>query len=329
MSWAGAAPVVFVLLWSTGFVGAKYGLPYAEPFTFLALRLAIAAALLGAAAAVTSGRLSRAQLGRAAVSGLLLHATYLGGVFWAISRGTPAGVSAVVVSLQPVLVAALAVRLLGERLVLRQWAGLAVGVLGVGLVVAPGLVGRAGDSPVEGLLACLLALLGGTLGTLWHKRHGDGIPLLWGAAVQYAAAAVVLAGLSAATETQHIEWTGRFVVAMVWLVLALSIGAILLLLVLLRQGSASAVSSLLYLVPPATAVEAFLLFDERLAALSLVGIVVSCVGVAMVVRRPAGAPPVGPPGGEVTGASPPRAQDAPPLSPPAAQPAPQARSTGR
>ncbi|MCW2615422.1 MAG: putative integral rane protein [Frankiales bacterium] len=283
MSWA---PAAFVLLWSTGFVGAKYGLPYAEPFSFLALRLAIAAALLGLVAAVTSGRVRREQVGRAAVSGLLLHATYLGGVFWAISRGTPAGVSSVVVSLQPVLVAALAVRLLDERLVRRQWAGLAVGVLGVALVVGPGLVGGEQDSPVAGLVACLLALVGGTLGTLWQKRHGDGIPLLWGTAVQYAAAAAVLAVLSAATESQRLEWTGEFVAALVWLVVALSIGAVLLLLLLLRRGSASAVSSLYYLVPPATAVEAYVMFDERLAAVSLAGIVVTCVGVAMVVRRP-------------------------------------------
>ena len=316
MTWAALAPVAFVLLWSTGFVGAKYGLPYAEPFTFLALRLAIAAALLGVAAALTSGRLTRAQLGRAAVTGLLMHATYLGGVFWAISRGTPAGVSSVVVSLQPVLVAALAVRLLGERLMARQWVGLAVGVAGVGLVVAPGLTGTTQDSPVEGLVACLLALLGGTLGTLWHKRHGDGIPLLWGTAVQYAAAAVVLALLSAATETQRIDWTGEFLAALAYLVVALSIGAVLLLLVLLRRGSASGVSSLYYLVPPATAVEAYLLFGEQLAALSLIGIVVTCVGVALVVR-PA----------QVTAPSPPGAQDPAAPPPPAAQPSPQARST--
>ncbi|MBC7375188.1 MAG: DMT family transporter [Frankiales bacterium] len=298
MSPAQLAPAAFVLLWSTGFVGAKYGLPYAEPFTFLALRLAIAAVLLAVVASATGTRIARAQLGRAAVSGLLLHATYLGGVFWAISRGTPAGVSSVVVSLQPVLVAALAVRLLGERLVGRQWAGLAVGVAGVGLVVAPGLAARQGDSPAEGIVACLLALLGGTLGTLWQKRHGDGIPLLWGTAVQYAAAAAVLTVLSAASETQRIGWTGQFVAALVWLVLALSIGAILLLLVLLRRGSASGVSSLFYLVPPATAVQAYVAFDERLAALSVVGIVVTCVGVAMVLRRPR----------QLTGASPPAAQ---------------------
>lgn len=316
MTWAALAPVAFVLLWSTGFVGAKYGLPYAEPFTFLALRLAIAATLLGVAAALTGGRLTRAQLGRAAVTGLLMHATYLGGVFWAISRGTPAGVSSVVVSVQPVLVAALAVRLLGERLMARQWAGLAVGVAGVGLVVAPGLTGSTRDFPVEGLAACLLALLGGTLGTLWHKRHGDGIPLLWGTAVQYAAAAVVLALLSAATETQRIDWTGDFLAALAYLVVALSIGAVLLLLVLLRRGSASGVSSLYYLVPPATAVEAYLLFGEQLAAVSVVGIVVTCVGVALVVR-PA----------RLTASSPPGAQDPAAPPPPAAQRSPQARST--
>ena len=218
---------LFVLLWSTGFVGAKYGLPDAEPFVFLALRLAIAAALLAVAALVTGSRITRGQLGRAAVSGLLLHATYLGGVFWAISRGTPAGVSAVVVSLQPVLVAALAIPLLAERLRPAQWLGLALGVAGVVLVVVPRL---GGTLPVRGVVACLVALAGGTLGTLWQKRYGDGVPLLWGTAVQYAAATVVLATLSAATEQPRLAFTPRLVGALVWLVLVLSLGAVLLLL---------------------------------------------------------------------------------------------------
>ncbi len=280
----GLAPGAFVLLWSTGFVGAKYGLPYAEPFTFLALRLAIAGALLAAAAALSRSGIGRAQMGRAAVSGLLLHATYLGGVFWAISRGTPAGVSSVIVSLQPVLVAALATRLLGEQLIRRQWLGLLVGVVGVALVIAPGLAGSSGRLPVSGVVACLLSLVGGTAGTLWQKRHGDGIPLLAGTAVQYAAAATALVAVSLATESRHIAWTNHFVGALTWLVLVLSIGAVLLLLVLLRRGSASGVSSLFYLVPPATAVEAFLVFGERLAALSVVGVGVAAVGVAMVVK---------------------------------------------
>ena len=274
---------LFVLLWSTGFVGAKYGLPDAEPFTFLALRLAIAAALLAAAALITRTRITRGQTARSAVTGLLLHAAYLGGVFWAISRGTPAGVSAVVVSLQPVLVAVLAVPLLAERLRQIQWVGLALGVAGVVLVVAPRL---GGSIPARGVVACIIALIGGTLGTLWQKRHGQEIPLLWGTAVQYAAATAALCVLSAATEHQYIIWSARFVGALVWLIVVLSLGAVLLLLLLLRRGSAAGVSSLLYLVPPATALEAYLLFDERLAALSMVGIVATALGVALVVRAP-------------------------------------------
>jgi drug/metabolite transporter (DMT)-like permease len=275
------AAALFVLLWSTGFVGAKYGLPYAEPFTFLALRLLIAGALLAVAASATRSRIDRAQAGRAAVSGLLLHATYLGGVFWAISRGTPAGVSAVVVSLQPVLVAALALPLLGERLVRRQWLGLVIGVAGVVLVVGPDLGGAV---PTAGLISCVVALGGGTAGTLWQKRYGDGIPLLWGTSVQYAAATTVLALASFAVEDQRIDWTPRFIGAMAWLILVLSLGAILLLMVLLRRGTASSVSSLLYLVPPATALEAWLLFDERLHPLSVVGVGLTALGVALAVR---------------------------------------------
>jgi drug/metabolite transporter (DMT)-like permease len=286
-----AAPVVFVLLWSTGFVGAKYGLPYAEPFTFLALRLATAGALLAALAAVlrSAWPTDRRQVGRAGVAGLLLHAGYLGGVFFAIDSGLPASVAAVVTSLQPVLTAALATRLLGERLVAVQWLGLVLGVGGVALVLAPGLASAAGEDgafPPGGVVSCLVALLCGTAGTLWQKKHGDDIPLLSGTVVQYAAAALALLAAAAATETMTIEWTADFVLALVWLVLPLSLGAVLLLLFLLRRGSASGVSSLLYLVPPATAVEAYLLFGEELPLLSLGGVVVTTVGVALVLRPP-------------------------------------------
>lgn len=285
------APVLFVLLWSTGFVGAKYGLPYAPPFTFVALRLAAAAVLLAVlAAALRSEPLtSRGQYGRASVVGLLLHAGYLGGVFYGISLGVPAGVSAVIVSLQPVLTAVLATRVLGERPTTRQWLGLVVGVAGVALVVGPGVVegGPAESLPVAGLVACLVALASGTLGTVHQKRHGDGIPLIRGTVVQYAAAAVLLGGAALATEdVTAVRWTGEFVVAFVWLVLVLSIGAVLLLLLLLRRGSAAGVSSLYYLVPPATAVEAYLLFGEQVSGLSLVGIGVTALGVALVVVPP-------------------------------------------
>ncbi len=280
-------PTLFVLLWSTGFVGAKYGLPYAEPFTFLSVRLLLAAALLGGlAVALRSARMpSRTQYGHAAVVGVLLHAGYLGGVFYAISTGVPAGVSAVVVSLQPVLTAVLATRVLDERLVARQWTGLMLGVVGVTLVVAPGLAGSGSTAslPLAGLLGCGVALACGTSATLYQKRHGDGIPLVWGTAVQYAAASLLLLAAASATESLRIAWTTEFVAALVWLVLVLSLGAVLLLLVLLRRGSASSVSSLLYLVPPATAVEAFLLFGERLPLPALAGVAVTALGVALVV----------------------------------------------
>jgi drug/metabolite transporter (DMT)-like permease len=280
-------PALFVLLWSTGFVGAEYGLPYAPPFTFLALRLAVAAVLLaGLAAALGSARMeSRGQYGHAAVVGLLLHAGYLGGTFFGISRGVPAGVAAVIVSLQPVLTAVLAARVLGERPSARQWLGLAIGIAGVALVVGPGLVdvGSAQSLPISGVVGCVVALVSGTLGTVYQKRYGDGIPLVWGTAVQYAAATTVLLAAALATEDLSIHWTAHFVGALIWLVLVLSIGAVLLLLLLLRRGTAAGVSSLYYLVPPATAVEAYFLFGERLSGLSLLGIGVTAIGVALVV----------------------------------------------
>lgn len=279
-----AAPAVFVLLWSTGFIGAKYGLPYAEPFVFLGLRLLVAALLLVLLALLTRApRPVGAQWGRSALSGVLLHTAYLGGVFWAIAHGFPAGVAAVVVSLQPVLVAALGRGVLGEHLSAVQWGGLTLGIVGVVLVLTPGL--SAGGLTGAGLASCLVALAGGTLGTLHQKRYGDGIPLLSGTAVQYAAAAGVLLVAATVTDTWTIDWTTEFVLAFGWLVLALSLGAVLLLLYLLRRGSAAGVSSLFYLVPPATAVEAHLAFGEDLAALSILGIAVTTVGVALVVRR--------------------------------------------
>ena len=279
-------PALFVVLWSTGFVGAKYGLPYADPFPFLAVRLGLAAALLALLALVTRSALPRwgGQYGAAAVVGVLLHAGYLGGVFTGIALGVPAGVAAVLTSLQPVLTAVLAVRVLGERLRAVQAAGLVLGVVGVVLVLAPGLLSASGALPRAGLAAVVVALLSGTAATLYQKRHGGEVPLLSGTAVQYAAATGLLLIAAAVTGQRRVEWTGEFVLALAWLVVVLSIGAVLLLLVLLQRGSAASVSSLLYLVPPATAVEALLLFDERLAPVSIAGVAVAALGVALVVR---------------------------------------------
>lgn len=281
-----AVPAFFVLLWSTGFVGAKYGLPYAEPFTFLLIRLAIAAALLAGLAAATRSAwpATAAAWRRTAVAGLLLHAGYLGGVFTAIDLGMPAGVAAVIVGIQPLATAALAGILLGERVGARGWAGLAIGLGGVALVLVPDALGDAAGSGLSlaAVAACLAALAATTAGTLYQKRHGDQTPLLSGAAVQYGAASALLLVLALATETMTVRWTPDFIAAMAWLVLALSLGAVLLLLSLLRRGSAARVSSLFYLVPPATAVESYLLFGETLGTIELAGMALAVIGVAVV-----------------------------------------------
>ena len=282
------APALFVLLWSTGFVGAKYGLPYAEPFSFLAVRLGVASALLVLAMLVLRKPWpNRVQARHAAVSGLLLHAVYLGGVFWAIKAGMPAGIAALIVGLQPILTAIVAKSTLREQVALAQWLGLVLGLIGVTLVVAS----RMGNSVVAGvadvstpsLVAAGLALLGITLGTVYQKRFGAGTPLLGGTLVQYVASTLALTVLAFAFETRVIAWTPSFIFALGWLVLVLSFGAVLLLMGLIERNAASSLSSLFYLVPIATAIEAYFLFGERLSPLAYGGMLIAIIGVALVV----------------------------------------------
>ena len=284
-----AAPVVFVLLWSTGFVGARYGLPYAPPFTLLAVRMVIAAAALAVMAAVVRSTWPRRNEAyrQSAVIGVLLHAGYLGGVFYAISVGLPVSVTALVVCLQPVVVAVLAGPTLNERLIPRQWLGIALGLVGALLVITPGLLnqGSPGAYPPAAVIAVLIALCSAAAATLLQKRHGAGIAMLPGTAVQYTAAAVVLGALALATEDTTIDWTPAFIGAMAWLIVALSIGAVLIMFWLLRVGTATGVSSLYYLVPPVTLFEAYLLFGERLSPLALAGFGLATIGVALVRQK--------------------------------------------
>ena len=280
-----ALPATFVLLWSTGFIGARLGLPYAEPLTFLTLRFVIAAALLAVLALATGAPWPRraAEVARAAVSGLLVHGLYLGGVFVGIRLGVEAGVSSLIVATQPLLVAAVAGVFLGEHLAGRQWLGMALGLCGVALVLAQKL-GHGTGSPA-GVVACLVALGGISAGTLYQKRHGAQVDLLTGNVVQYAAAAC-LCGLGAAmAEHWRIEWTPALIVALAWLVLALSLGAVSLLYLMIRRGAAASVSSLFFLVPPVTALLGWLIFGETMAPPALLGLVLAVVGVALVVRR--------------------------------------------
>jgi drug/metabolite transporter (DMT)-like permease len=289
MKLATLAPVIFVLLWSTGFVGAKFGLPYAEPFTFLWVRMLIVVALLGTFALATKAAWpsSWTLTAHAGVTGLLMHAGYLGGVFFAISRGLPAGLAALVVGLQPILTAILAQILLRERVNAVQWLGLLLGFVGVALVVGEKVVNaRVAQIEPSAFVAVFLALLCTTVGTVYQKRFGAQMPLVGGTVVQYVAACVGLLVLALLfRESMRLEWSPQFVFAMAWLVLVLSIGAILLLMYLIRHNSASSVASLFYLVPPAVALEAYFLFGERLGVLALLGMAVAMVGVALVVRR--------------------------------------------
>ena len=277
------APALFVLLWSTGFVGAKYGLPYADPFVFLAVRVLIAAMLLFALAKVMRMpvRIGRSAVIRSGLIGFFLHACYLGGVFYSIAQGLPAGVAAVVTSLQPVLVSILAVKVLGEKLRPRQVIGLFVGLLGVILVLGPSFDAQI---PMPALIAIFVALIGSTTATLLQKKIGADIPLLSGTAYQYLFSGLVLGVIAIATQETSINWNFRFTVAFVWLLLVLSVGAILLLLWLLNSGSAAKVSSLFYLVPPATAVEAFVLFGEKVNTQGFLGIGITALGVWLVMR---------------------------------------------
>jgi drug/metabolite transporter (DMT)-like permease len=277
-------PAVFVLLWSTGFIGARLGLPYAGPLTFLSLRYALAAGLLVIIAlsvrAPWPGRPT--EIVHYAIAGLLVHGVYLGGVFLGISLGVEAGISALIVSLQPLLVAAFAGLLLGERVSVRQWAGLALGFIGVSLILFHKL-GR-GFSDALGGLACVVALLGITTGTLYQKRFGAGMDLRTGTAIQFAAAGLATAPLALIFEQARVVWSGEFVFALLWLVLVLSLGAVSLLYVLIRRGAAASVSSLFFLVPPCTALIAWPLFGERLGPAALLGMALTLGGVILAAR---------------------------------------------
>ena len=277
-------PALFVVLWSTGFIGARLGLPHAGPLTFLALRYSLVAGLLVLVALAFRAPWPRTwtEVGHYAVAGLLVHAIYLGGVFVAISLGVEAGVSALIVGIQPLLTAALAGLFLRERVSARQWTGLCLGLLGVTLVLANKL--GQGPGSALGSLACLVSLFAITFGTLYQKRYCAGMDLRTGSVVQFVAAGLATAPLAFLFEDTSIEWTGEFLFALLWLVFVLSLGAVTLLYVLIRRGAAARFASLFFLVPPCTALIAWPLFGETLGATALAGMAVTAMGVALATR---------------------------------------------
>ncbi|WP_029047699.1 DMT family transporter [Cupriavidus sp. amp6] len=290
-AWVAAMPWLFVLIWSTGFIVAKYGMPYAEPMTFLFLRFVGVLVLMVPFVLLAGVPLPRAagtahadwrMVGHLAVAGLLLQAGYLGGVWAAIRLGMPAGVSALIAGMQPILTALIAARL-GERISGHQWLGLLLGIAGVALVVANKL-GTSALTPA-GLALAVGALISITVGTVYQKHFCPVFDLRMGSVIQFGAAALACLPFMFLFETREVQWTAAMIGALAWLVVALSIGAISLLFLLIRQGAATRVSSLMYLTPPTTAVMAWLLFGERFPPLAAAGMVLAALGVALVIRR--------------------------------------------
>ena len=276
-----AAPGLFVILWASGFIGAKLGLPYAQPLTFLFLRMLGAVLLLGAVVLVARPKWpNREAIFDSCATGVFMHALYLGGVYISIAKGFPAGLSALIVGLQPLLTSTIASRLLGEQVVVRQWGGLLLGIAGVYLVVQDRAT-TGGATPLA-WGASIVALLSITVGTIYQKRFGGGIDWRPGMLIQYAAAGTLFALGAMAFETRIVHWTPEFLFALGWLVVVLSLGAIWLLYFLISRSAATRVVSLFYLTPPVTALIAWALFNERLAVGALIGMVFCVIGVFLV-----------------------------------------------
>jgi len=278
------AGALFIFFWASGFIGAKYGLPYAEPFTFLALRFLIAVALLLPAALLWRARwpATPAEFGHVVAAGLLVQSVYLTGVYYAIWHGISTGVIALIGGLQPLLTGVLAAPLLGERVSPRQWLGLVLGFGGLALVVAEKVdfgTGAAIGAAIGGA-----GLLGITFGTLYQKRFCAAIDIRAAVTIQNVASALVMLALAAAFESMAVRWTGDFLFALLWTAVGLSVIAIALYYVLVRRGAAARVTSLIYLSPPTTALMGWLVFGETFSALALAGMAVAVAGVALANR---------------------------------------------
>jgi drug/metabolite transporter (DMT)-like permease len=278
-------PWVFVLIWSSGFVVAKYAFEYSDVLFFLGVRLLIAGCILLVItlALGQSLRLTRRQILISLSLGLTLQGLYLGGVWEAIANGSPAGIASVVTSTQPILVSILAFMILKERLLRKQITGLVLGFAGVVLVLSPALTAT-GEMTFIALALLILGLSGSTSATLIQKKFGDSLPLLAGTTYQFLFAGVILTLISVLSGRTNLQWNLQSTLAMAWAVIVTSIIAVVALLWMLQRGSAAKVSSLLYLVPPAASLQAWALFGEKLNAQSIIGIAMTALGVALVQR---------------------------------------------
>ncbi len=285
--WRSPLPVFFVLLWSTGFIVAKFGLPYAPPLTILLLRCSLVLLVLVPIVLACKAPWPKGALLHVAVAGLLLQAGYLGGVWCAIKLGMPAGVTALIVGMQPILTAA-AAPLIGESVRPRQWLGLLFGLGGVALVVYAKIT-LVGLAPLA-IVYCVLALLSITAGTMYQRHFCPRFDLRTGTVIQFGSTVAILLPLAIWFEQldpglSRVAWTPGFVASLLWSVFALSIGAIFLLFKLLQRRDATEVTSLLYLTPPTTAIMAWLMFGEAFSLLGVAGMALAVAGVVCVVKK--------------------------------------------
>ena len=277
-------PAIFVVLWSTGFIGMRLGAPFAEPFTFMMWRMLIVVSILSVVSLAmrASWPNNFRTVSHIALAGLMVHATYLCGVLYAINLGLPLGYVALIAGLQPVLTAVFANLFLREKLNAGQWAGMALGMIGVVIVVSSKY--HLGNINGPAVFAATVGLVGITFGTLYQKRYCAQMDLRTGGVIQFSATGLVMFLLSCVLETGRVEWTGQFVFALFWLAVVLSIGAISLLYLMIRRGAASRVASLFFLTPSVTALMAFFLFNESLNMLAIAGMLLTAAGVALVMR---------------------------------------------
>jgi drug/metabolite transporter (DMT)-like permease len=269
----------FVFIWATGFIVAGLAAPHADPFTFISIRHASSVAVFALASLAVGARWPR-DVGAwrdALIAGMLLHGVYIGGVFWSIWHGMPAGVTALVTGLHPLFTAALAIPILKEHVSARQWAGIGVGFVGVGLVVAPAL-GAVKGLPLAPLGVTLVATFALTLGTIWQKRSRPQMDLRVNAAMQFIGALLFTAPLALLFEDLRFDGSLEVWGALLWAVFVISVGAISLLLVLLKRGAASRVAPLIYLAPPLAVLIAVILFGETLTPIQVAGMALSVAG---------------------------------------------------
>jgi drug/metabolite transporter (DMT)-like permease len=280
------APWIFVVLWSTGFVAARYATADTGPLTFLAVRMVLAAGALAFVAAIrTATRVERRLVPWVVLAGIGMHVLYLGGVFVAIDRGLPSGVSALIAGLHPVLTALASRRVLGERLIRLQWLGVGLGFAGVVAVVIDRLLTHSSGVTAMTMGASAISVLGMSGGTLIQRKKCSAMPLLWGTVIQYAGAGVVLLIVASLWEHFDFHITSRSLFALLWAVVVLSIAAVLLMLWLLQRRAASQVTSLFFLTPALSTIEGAVLFSERLGVLAVAGLLISLLGVAFVTRK--------------------------------------------